>query len=427
MLDPVSAANGVGRVAVVLAGGGARGAYEVGALRYIVEEVSRQLGREVPLQILCGTSVGAINACFLAAVADGPRTRVRWLADRWRALEIEHILRLDPIELVALGRELIGARPKPVFGKVPRGGILNPAGLVKVLADAIPFERIDGHIRSGRLLAASVSTTHVSSGRTVVFVQHHDDLTPRWGSHPTMDRRHCELRLDHALASAAIPFVFPAVRINGELYCDGGLRQNIPLSPARRLGADHLIVINPHHVGPSALDEELSVQSARGQAFLGPAFFLGKTMNALLLDRLDSDMDRLKRINEILAAGSREYGPGFVDSINRQLGLPVGQDGLRSLKTVAVRASEDIGRLCGEFVRSKRFAKSAKGITGKALRRLANAEGIREADFLSYLLFDGDFAAEVMALGEADAKKKNTELCELFEEVFRQESTASEN
>ncbi len=89
----------------------------------------------------------------------------------------------DPIELVALGRELVGARPKPVFGKVPRGGILNPAGLVKVLADAIPFERIDGHIRSGKLLAASVLTTHVSSGRTVVFVQHHDDLTPRWGSH----------------------------------------------------------------------------------------------------------------------------------------------------------------------------------------------------------------------------------------------------
>jgi NTE family protein len=398
-------------VALVLAGGGARGAYEVGAVRYILEELPKELGRDVNIDILCGTSAGAINSCFLAAYADLPKERAGMLADRWKALEIDHILKLAPIELVAFMREIVGARPKPLFGQKPRGGIVDPAGLTKVLTDAIPFERIDEHIESGLLMAASVSTTHVGSGRTVVFVDHHERLTPRWGSHPTMDRRPRRLRLEHALASAAIPFIFPAVTIENELYCDGGLRQNVPLSPARRLGADRLLIINPHFYAAASPDPE--TEEDREQSFPGPAFLLGKTLNALLLDRLDGDVDRLRRINEILAAGTREYGSSFVDSINRQLGLPTGA-GLRPLETVVIRASQDIGRLCGDFVRSPGFAAKSKGLTGRALVRMASSEG-EEADLLSYLLFDGDFAAELMALGEADARARKAELCALFE------------
>jgi NTE family protein len=401
----------------VLAGGGARGAYEVGAVRYLLEEMPRLLGREVPLEIICGTSVGAINSCLLSAFADQPRIRARILHDRWRALKVEHILRPDPIELVALVRELMGAAPKAIWGREPRGGLVDPAGLMKVLADAIPFERIDDHVRSGRLLATSVSTTHVGSGRTVVFVQHHEGSVPAWGSHHAMDRRKTKLRLEHAMASAAIPLVFPAVTVDGDLYCDGGLRQNVPLSPARRLGADRLIVINPHFVG--AQDPTPQTVEEREHAFPGPAFIVGKALNALLLDRLDGDVDRLRRINQILDAGTREYGEGFVESINRQLGLPPGPaGGLRPLRATVIRASQDIGRLCGEFVQSPAFAKTAKGLTGKALRRLATSEGPQEADLLSYILFDGDFASELMALGEADARAQTTELGDLFEGVF---------
>jgi NTE family protein len=403
------------KVALILAGGGARGAYEVGAVRYILEELPKELGREVPIDILCGTSVGAINSCFLAAYADEPQTRARSLGECWRALELDHILKLAPLELVAFVREMVGARPKPLWGQKPRGGIVDPSGLEKVIADAIPFERIDEHIASGRLMAASISTTHVGTGRTVVFVDHHERLTPRWGTHPTMDRRPRKLRLEHALASAAIPFVFPAVPIEGDLYCDGGLRQNVPLSPARRLGADRLLIINPHYFAANFPPPD--VEQDREQAFPGPAFLLGKTLNALLLDRLDGDLDRLRRINQILAAGTREYGATFVDSINRQLNLPPG-GGLRSLETVVIRASQDIGRLCGDFVRSPEFAAKSKGLTGRALIRMASSEGA-EADLLSYLLFDGDFAAELMALGEADARAQRTELCELFEGVVR--------
>jgi NTE family protein len=404
-------------VALVLAGGGARGAYEVGVLRYVLEELPKRLGRDTPIRILCGTSVGAINACLLAAYADQPRMRARLLVDRWRALQVEHILKPDPLELVTLMRELIGVAPKPILGKEPRGGLIDPVGIRQVLTDAIPFNRIDEHVLSGRLLATSVSTTHVGTGRTVVFVQHHAGHIPRWGTHPTMIARHAELRLEHALASAAIPFVFPAVTIDGDLYCDGGLRQNVPLSPARRLGADRLLVINPHYVEANAPDPVL--EKEREAAFAGPAFLLGKTLNALLLDRLDGDVERLSRINEFLAAGTREYGAGFVSAINRQLGVPEGMPGLRSLKTIVIRASQDIGLLCGDFVRGPAFARSRKGLTGRALRRLAKSEGMEEADLLSYLLFDGEFAGEIMALGESDARARSDELCELFEPALR--------
>jgi NTE family protein len=405
------------RVALVLAGGGARGAYEVGVVRHILEELPKRLGRDVPLEIICGTSVGAINACLLAAFADQPRARARLLAERWRSLQVNHILKPDPVEFVTLMRELVGGTARPILGRAPRGGLLDPAGLSKVLTDAIPFERIDDHVRAGTLSAVSVSTTHVGTGRTVVFVQQNQDEAARWGSHPSMVRRDAKLRVEHAMASAAIPFVFPAVDIARELYCDGGLRQNVPLSPARRLGADRLLVVNPHYIAPA--EHDLVVDPARAQVFPGPAFLLGKTLNALLLDRLDGDVDRLERINDILAAGTREYGPSFADSINRQMGLPVGQGGLRPLRTTVVRASQDIGRICGDFARGPAFAHGRKGLTGRALRRLAHSEGMEEADLLSYILFDGELASELIALGEADARARDDELCELFEDAVR--------
>lgn len=402
---------------MVLAGGGARGAYEVGVLRYILDELPKELGREVPIDILCGTSAGAINACHLAAFADLPRERIRLLAERWQSLRVEDILRPAPLEVVALVRELLGGEPKAILGRRPRGGIIDPVGLQKILAEAIPFDRIDDNIDKGRLLAVSVSATHVGSGRTVVFVHHSEDQVPRWGSHPSMDRRKTKLRLDHALASAAIPFVFPSVTIDHHPYCDGGLRQNVPLSPARRLGADRLLVINPHFLTPTS--ERPEIEASRERIFTGPAFLLGKTLNALLLDRLDGDVDRLNRINDILAAGVREYGPGFVDSINRQLGLPLGPQGLRPLETTVVRSTRNIGELCYQFTKSPAFLRNVKGFTATALRRLAGGEETREADLLSYILFDGEFAAELIALGEADARARHDELLALFEPAVR--------
>lgn len=401
------------RIGFVLAGGGARGAYEVGVLQYVVEHVASDLGRPIRFDILSGTSIGAINATMLAAHADDPKRAVARLADAWTGIEMGQVLR-PSTELWPSLRALVlhPAEPSSAHGR--GAGLFDPRGIESVVTRAVKFERIDEMLDRGHLDAISVSTTHVGSGRTVVFLDRRNGGALPWRpSDPTVSAQHVPIRACHALASAAIPFVFPAVRIDDEFYADGGLRQNVPLSPARRLGADGLLVVSPRH-----MPEETDLPSAAAGAAPGPLFLLGKTLNALLLDRIDSDVDHLERINAILDAGRRRYGPTFVEELNREMQSPPGRS-IRPLRTTLVRASRDIGVLSAEFVKSATFTDRVGGLTARVLKALADDDTSREADLLSYLLFDGHFAGQLIELGRADARAQHGDLCELFFSVDR--------
>jgi NTE family protein len=271
---------------------------------------------------------------------------------------------------------------------------------------SIPFAHIQSNLDAGHLDALTVSTTHVGSGRTVVYVHRREPELPSWSHDPTTVARAAHIGAQHALASAAIPILFRAVKLEGDWHCDGGLRQNVPLSPARRLGAGRVLVVNPRYISGAPLDDR-----AAEDLFPGPLFVLGKTLNALLLDRIDTDLARLDTINRILEAGTRAYGDGFVDTLNRELGFPTGQ-GMRPMRALLVRASQDIGRMAAEFVRSPLFANG--GLAGRLIRRLAEPESRNEADLLSYLLFDGAFAGQLIELGRADARARHAELCAFF-------------
>jgi NTE family protein len=395
-------ALGPPRIALVMAGGAARGAYEVGVVDYLLEDVAKELGFDVPLHILCGTSVGAINACLLAAFADEPKQRAARLVSRWTNLYVSDVVHPDVLEMWAMVRGFFGAKPRGA-----RGGIVDPRGLARLIHTSIPFSRIRQHLRSGLVYAVTVSTTRVATGRTVVFVDCAAPKLPPWGNDPTISARPVDLHAEHALASAAIPFLFPAVKIGDDYYCDGGLRQNVPLSPARRLGADGLIVVNPRHI---RAEEPPSVAPQAPASLPGPLFLLGKTLNALLLDRIDNDIDRVDRINTILAAGQRRYGHSFVTELNRELGYPPGR-GMRPLLSVHIRASQDIGQLSAQYVRSPEFQRRTRGILARVMSKLADGDGRSEADLLSYLLFDGAFARQLIELGRADAKQRHAELC----------------
>jgi NTE family protein len=409
------APNGRGKIALVLAGGAARGAYEVGVVQHILEDVARDLGRDPPLDILCGTSVGALNTCGLAAFADYPRARARRLVDVWSHLTIDRVLSIDRGELFQLARSIIG-RPPHIAPDAQHGvGLVDPTAIERLITDAVPFTRIQQHVDNGLISAVTVTATHVGSGRTVVFIAQRDALGDNWSTDPTMIGEKVLLQPVHALASAAIPVLFPAVRVDGEFYCDGGLRQNVPLSPARRLGADGIVVVSPRYLPLSKPDDP--EMRANEEAFPGPLFLLGKTLNALLLDRLDSDIDRLRRINKILEAGCRVYGPHFLDQINQAMGLAPGKQGMRPLSTVLVRASEDLGKLAADFVRAPSFLQRNPGLLGRLMRRMAEAEGSSQTDLLSYLLFDGDYARELIALGRRDAQRQHEELCSFFDEM----------
>jgi NTE family protein len=333
--------------------------------------------------------------------------------DVWTKLDVGELVRPDTRGILTMGARLLG-RAGPADTDVPprEGGLIDPDGLERLVARSIPFERIDHNLEAGHLDALTVSTTHIASGRTVVYVQCRERALPQWSHDPTTIARAARITAQHALASAAIPILFRAVALDGDYHCDGGLRQNVPLSPARRLGAARVLVVNPRYVSTAPLDDR-----GAEHLFPGPLFLLGKTLNALLLDRIDTDLARLETINRILAAGTRVSGPGFNEALNREMGFAPGH-GLRPLRALLVRASQDIGRMAAEYVRTPSFA-DVGGMAGRLMRRLAEQESRNEADLLSYLLFDGGFCGQLIELGRADARARHEELCAFFADAKR--------
>jgi NTE family protein len=230
-----------------------------------------------------------------------------------------------------------------------------------------------------------------------------------WSRDPFVRHRAARIGPRHVLASAAIPMLFPAVKIGDEFFTDGGLRQNTPMSPAIRLGADRLLLISLRHVkkAPKVIEKE------RTEAYPKPLFLAGKALNALLLDHTEYDLARMQRINLILEAGHASFGDKFEQMMNHELvrlrGAP-----LRRIQAVHIRPSEDIGAIAAQFVRSGRMRVSGM-IARRLISRLAEGEAAHESDLLSYLLFDGDFASELIELGRRDAAKKEDELVALFD------------
>jgi NTE family protein len=403
--------SGRSRIALVLSGGGSRGAYEAGVIRYLRERLPRVLGHPVRLDIVSGTSVGAINASFLAATADHPETQARDLCDAWRSLCIEDLFSLGARDLMRAAALLLGRDPAPPQpGTFRYGGLLETHGLEQFVVRSIPWQGIRRNLRAGHLDAISVSATHVGSGHTVVFIESREPIPSGWSNDPFVRHRSAAIGPRHALASAAIPMLFPAVKIGRGFYVDGGLRQNTPMSPAIRLGADRLLVITLRHVATP--EEQAKMAVSREIAYPKPLFLAGKALNALLLDHTDYDIDRMERLNAILAAGARVFGDRFTEMLSQELtrlrGAPI-----RPLRAARVRPSVDIGALASDFVAQGRVAVRGR-VARLLINRLAQGEARHESDLLSYVLFDGNFAAALIELGYSDAAAIEDQLGQLF-------------
>jgi len=395
----------------VLSGGGSRGAYEAGIIQYLRTDLARRLGRHVPIDIVTGTSVGAINAAFMAATMGDPDTQAEQISAAWRALRIEELISLRPVDVLRAAKIMLGGDPPPPPpGSFRYGGLLDTSGLERFVLRVIPWRGIDRNLRARNLHALSVSATHVGTGHTVVFLSSAEPVPREWSRDPFVRHRAARIGPRHVLASAAIPMLFPAVKIGEEYYTDGGLRQNTPMSPAIRLGADRMLLVSLRHV---AKGEPKSLERERAEAYPKPLFLAGKALNALLLDHTEYDLQRMQRINLILEAGHASFGERFEDMMNQALvrlrGAP-----LRRIQAVHIRPSEDIGTLAAAFARSGKM--KVKGIVARRLiQRLAAGEAAHESDLLSYLLFDGDYASQLIELGRHDAAKKEDELAALFD------------
>ncbi len=302
-----------------------------------------------------------------------------------------------------------GEPPPPPPGSFRYGGVIDTSGLERFVIRTIPWRGIERSLKSRTLRALSVSATHVGTGHTVVFLSCAEPVPREWSRDPFVRHRATRIGPRHVLASAAIPLLFPAVKIGDEYYTDGGLRQNTPMSPAIRLGADRLLLVSLRHIAK----EPKKIERERVEAYPKPLFMAGKALNALLLDHTEYDLARMQRINLILEAGRASFGTKFEDMMNHELvrlrGAP-----LRRIQAVHIRPSQDIGAMAAQFVQSGQMRVDGS-IARRIIRRLAEGEAAHESDLLSYLLFDGGFAAQLVELGRRDAAKKEDELASLFD------------
>ncbi len=407
---------------LVLSGGGARGCYEAGVIKYIRNELPARTRAQARFEIICGTSVGAINTCFLAATSHQPEVQGRALADVWERLRIDGVYQVGLKQLLNLPKWLFGSRGRgeidDALGPGRLGGLLNTSPLDQLVRRGTRWGLIDENIRSGVLQGVCVNATHVASGKTHSFVHVKDGKMPAWSTDPGVVARAVKIGPEHALASAAIPWIFPCVDIEGEVYCDGGLKLNTPISPAIRLGADRLLVIGlrakeePGKEGGMMLPTESRAPDAVEQS-PSAAFLLGKILNSFLSDKTEYDLQRLERFNSLIDAGERAYGDGFKEALGASMTKARGQS-YRKVEALMVRPNEDIAAVASKHLRLGSVVTRAGPIVGPLLRRLAGTGGEREGDLLSYLLFDGEYAADLVAMGMRDSDAMRQQLIDFF-------------
>lgn len=369
-----------GDLALVLTGGGARAAYQVGVLAGIAEHFP-----ELRAPILTGVSAGAVNVAHLASHSGNFADATRELVDLWCSLTVERVFEVDTASLarnaIRWGAQLFsgGVRGAPIGESFVDTSPLR-AYLSSTLG-AAPTEPIPGiaeKIRRGDLKAAAIITTNYSTGETVVWVEGHE--VDEW----TRSRRRgvqARLTIEHVMASTALPLFFPAIRLGDAWFGDGGIRLAAPLSPALHLGASRMLAVSTRYE-PSAV--EASSPMIRG--YPPPAQVLGVLLNAVFLDLIDQDALRLDRLNRLLAELPPER-----------------RNGMRIVDLLVIRPSFDLGRLAGQF----------EPKLPRAFRFMTRGLGTRETsspDILAMLMFQPDYIEHLIEIGRSDAKARVDEI-----------------
>jgi NTE family protein len=412
-----TAAPSTGRLAVVLSGGGARGAYEAGVLSYLFSALPERLGRPLTFDIITGTSVGAVHACYCAAMQGRPEAGEK-LEAIWRSLSLDRVFAPGITDIFTVPLQLLGLAPErptlpPTRSGVPErlAGLFDTRWLEEIVIENIEWARIHERIDGGEIQALAIAATEISTGRSAVFVDAGGRPMPEWPNDRFVVARATRMGPAHALASAAIPLAFPALRIDRTYYCDGGLRLNTPLAPALRLGADRVLVIGLRYPRPP--EEEDRIARRREKNYASPTFLAGKALNALLLDRIEHDVARLRMFNSILRHGVAEYGPDFLQRIS----APIVAERKRPYRIVdeyMIRPSKDLGRVAAECLRHQGRSHGVRDWLSRNVIKFAGRGALAEADLLSYLFFDRCFADHLIELGRKDAAAVADELVEFL-------------
>jgi NTE family protein len=369
---------------LILTGGGARAAYQVGVLRALAELLPADV--RTPFPIICGTSAGAINAAVLAVDAADFRRGVRRLMAVWKNFRVHHVYRADPWGAFSNSVRWILAVLSG--GRIaPRGvSLLDNAPLGGLLAKHLDFGAIQRAIDAGQLSAFSITCSGYTSGQSVTFFQGVPGLEP-WQRARRIGVP-MPITVDHLLASSALPFIFPPMQLNREYFGDGSMRQIAPVSPALHLGADRLFVIGVGRQRPQRAERVLT------EAHPSLAQIAGHALNSIFLDSLEVDLERLQRINRTI-----EMIPGEVLERSR---YPLHKVDFR-----VISPSEELEPIAlahaGELPRTIRALLYTVG----ALRHSG-------ANLLSYLLFERSYCRALIRLGYKDTMERKDELVQFL-------------
>jgi NTE family protein len=360
-----------------LSGGGARGAYQAGVLQAIVE-ISTAIGIKQPFPVLTGVSAGSINAAFLAGTSDNLEQGCAQLSALWSGLTADRIFKTDALSAGRSGfRFLADATIGAMYAKKLARSLLDTAPLHELLRLHVPFDRIARNLKNDCFDALAITAMNYANSTSITWVEGKEGL-PMWDRSRRQSLR-SPISVDHIMGSAAIPLFFPPVKVDTDHYGDGCLRNTAPLSPAIHLGANHLFVISVRR------PDDKAVPVVNMEPSL--ARVLGVILNALLLDAIEIDMERMSRINHTI-----ELVP---EKQRKELNL-------QKVDYLWIRPSEDIGNLAGElYHRLPRVIRYLIGGLGSS----------KEASELtSYLLFDPDFCGQLVQIGYRDGINQRVQI-----------------
>jgi NTE family protein len=368
------------KIGLVLTGGGARGAYQVGVLKAIAEFTPRR--SRSPFQVICGTSAGALNAVTLAVNAQHFRKGVKYLLSIWNNAQVSDIYRSDVIGVFVNSVRWLSGLFLSLIGinRMNRISLLNNAPLATFLEQTLPCEKIQEAIDAGALHALSVTASGYGSGHSVTFFQGVPGLRP-WKRTRRLGME-TKIGIEHLLASSAIPFLFPAVHIHREYFGDGSMRQIAPISSALHLGADKVLLMGAWHV------EDEAGRRNRMDTYPALAQIAGHALDSIFLDGLEVDLERLERINKAVSLIPEELRAST---------------GMRHIDVLVITPSQPLEKVAERYLNQLPWT----------IRLLLRAAGVMRrsgANLVSYLLFEKHYCRALIDLGYQDAMKRRDEI-----------------
>ncbi len=372
------------KTALVLSGGGARGAYQAGAIKALIE-IAKEAGNDHPFQIIVGNSAGAINAAYLAATAHDWDKAADGLVNLWSNIHANEVFATDISSMAKIGAGWIKDVTMGSFRKKNSAqAFLNTRPLWKLLEDNISFEQLQKNLDNGHLLQVAISATDYQNSEGITFVQSSQEFK-HW-SRPQRRSENAILKTAHVMASSAIPLFFPPIELNGRYMGDGCLRNTAPLSPAVHLGADRMVAI-----GVRQENSKNQAVTANKTPSIGRV--LNTLLNAVLLDALQADVERSRKFNRILK--------NVESKVQEELGL-------KAVDVFSVYPSEDIGLL----------ARNEADLLPKIVQYLLAGLGPIEdtSEIVSYLLFEPGFCKTLVNLGYKDTMTEKKSALEFFQD-----------